>query len=119
MPGFWYLGSPYSLYPDGIDAAFDAVVQARGLLIRAGIQCFSPIIHSHTVAKACGIDSLDHSIWLPAERPILDAATGLIVLKLAGWEASFGLTWERSLFAERGLPIVGMEPGEVPAELLP
>ena len=88
MKGFWYLGSPYSKYPGGLDAAFDAVVTARGLLVRAGVPCFSPIIHSHMVARLCGIDPLDHSIWLPSERPMLDAACGLIVLKIAGWKES-------------------------------
>jgi len=110
MTGFWFLGSPYSKYPGGIDAAFDAVVQARGKLVRAGVTAFSPIIHSHPVAKACGIDPHDHSIWLPSERPMLDAACGLIVAMLDGWPNSVGLGEEIRLFRIAGKPIVYWDP---------
>jgi len=118
MTGFYYIGSPYSQYLHGLDAAYDAAVQARGLLIKAGVPCFSPIVHSHPVAKARGIDPCDHAIWLLAERPMLDAAMGLIVLKLDGWAESFGVREERKLFVAAGKPIVFMEPGTVPPELL-
>jgi hypothetical protein len=116
MSGFWFLGSPYSKYPHGIDAAFDAVVAARGKLILAGIPCFSPIIHSHPVAKACGIDPYDHAIWLPAERPMLDAARGLIVAMMEGWRESFGLHEEIAIFESSGKPIVYWDP-ELPVPL--
>jgi hypothetical protein len=118
MSGYWYLGSPYSKYPGGIDEAFARVVEARGLLVRAGVPCFSPIIHCHMVAKLCGIDPHDHSVWLPAERPMLNTAMGLIVLQLEGWEESYGLTQERLLFQKSGRHIIMMEPGTVPAEFV-
>jgi hypothetical protein len=108
--GFWYIGSPYSKYPAGLDAAFDAVVMARGRLVLAGIPCFSPIIHAHPVAKACGIDPYDHAIWLPAERPMLDASSGLIVAMLEGWPESFGLNQEIGIFKSEGKPIVYWDP---------
>jgi len=113
---FWYLASPYSKFPGGINAAFDQVVQARGLLIRAGIPCFSPIIHSHPVAIACGLDPHDHSIWLPAEEPIMRCATGLIMLRMESWEISYGMGVERKAFEEAGKPIVWMDPGKLPEE---
>jgi hypothetical protein len=107
---FWYLGSPYSRYPHGLEAAYTAAVIARGRLIRAGVPVFSPVIHSHPVAFLCDIDPLDHSIWLSAERPMLDAACGLIILRLEGWKESIGLREERKLFAAAGKPEVMMEP---------
>lgn len=117
MSDFYYLGSPYSKYHAGIDAAFHEVCIARGLLIKAGIPCFSPIIHSHSVAAASGLDPLDYAIWMPSERPIMDAACGLIVLKLDGWEKSIGLCAERMFFEDRQLPIIFMTPGVVPIGL--
>jgi len=115
--GYWYLGSPYSAHPDGIHVAFAQVVEARGLLIRAVVPCFSPIIHSHMVALMCGMDPRDHSIWMPSERPMLDPAKGLIVLMLPGYERSQGLSEERYLFNEAGKPVVWMRPGVVPKGL--
>jgi Domain of unknown function (DUF1937) len=115
---FWYLASPYSKYPFGIEAAFDAVVQARGLLIRANIPCFSPIIHSHPVAKACGLDPYNHSIWLSSEAPMLHAAKGLIVLKLVSWETSCGIHKEVEAFQAAGKTIIYMNPGFIPKQFL-
>lgn len=107
---YWYLGSPYSKYPGGLFNAYVHCLKARGRLIKASISCFSPIIHSHQVASCCGIDPLDHSIWLPAERPMLDAACGLIILGIEGWDVSFGLSEERKAFAAAGKPEVFMDP---------
>lgn len=115
---FWYLASPYSKYPSGIFHAHIAACKQAALLIKAGVSVYSPIAHSHSIAEHGGLDPLDHDIWLPADKPTAEAAGGLIVLKLEGWSRSFGITQEIEWFAERGLPIVYMEPGVVPAKLL-
>jgi hypothetical protein len=115
---FWYLATPYSKYPHGLEAAFRLAVEQRGLLLKAGVPVFSPIIHSHPVAMQCGLDPHDHSIWLPSEAPILAAACGLINLAAESWKISFGMMMEREDFQKRGLPIVYMTPGTVPDELL-
>lgn len=117
MTMFWYLASPYSKYPLGLSAAHFHVCQQAALLIEAGVPVYSPIAHTHPIAQAGGIDPHDHDIWLPAGKPIADAAGGLIVLKLDGWSCSFGISMEIEWFAERERPVVYMEPGVVPAEL--
>ena len=116
--GFWYLASPYTHYADGIEAAFHEACRNAGLLIRAGIPVFSPIAHSHPVARFGGIDPLDHAIWLPADLPMMQAARGLIVCRMAGWENSYGVAVEMEHFARWGRPIHPMTPGEIPAALL-
>jgi hypothetical protein len=116
--GFWYLATPYSKYPRGIEAAFvDAAIQAS-ILIKAGIRVYSPIAHTHPVATFGNIDPYDHAIWLPADKPFMDAACGLIVCKLPGWDVSFGIGEEIKLFAAAGKPVIHMTPGLVPHELL-
>lgn len=116
--GFWYLGSPYSKHPAGIDEAHYEVCWEAGRLILAGVSVYSPIAHTHPIAGHCRIDPHDHCIWLPVDEPMMEAARGLIVLKMAGWAASAGLIYETNFFAERGRPIVYMTPGTVPEELL-
>ena len=118
VDGFWYLGSPYSRYLAGIDAAYEDVCHERGLLVQNGVACFSPVIHSHPVARYCDMDPYDYAIWMPSEAPIMDCAKGLIVLMLDGWENSDGLKQEMRFFREKKLPIVFMTPGTVPSELL-
>ena len=113
----FYLATPYSKYPHGLDAAFRLACEQSGLLIRAGIPVFSPIAHTHPVAMACGMDPLDHKIWLPADAPMMAAATGLIMLRAESWELSYGMSKEREEFEAAGKLIVWMDPGKVPAEL--
>jgi len=115
---FWYLATPYSKYPLGIDAAFQLAVAQRGLLVKAGVPVFSPIIHSHPVAVQCGIDPFDYNIWLPSEDPILRSASGIIMVRAEGWEYSFGMNHERIQFEDACKPVVWMDPDIMPPELM-
>lgn len=117
MSGFWYLATPYSLYPTGIQAAFTDACHAAASLIRAGVPVFCPIAHTHPIAMVGEIDPLDHEIWLPADRPMMDAAKGLIVCKLYGWEESRGVAFEIETFKAAGKPILYLAPGEIHEDL--
>lgn len=114
---YWYMGSPYSRYPGGRAMAHFEACRNAALLIRSGIPVFSPIAHSHAVAEFGQIDPDDHDIWLPAGKPMMVAAGGLIVLKIDGWSTSEGVYYERAMFRHMDKPIVYMTPGEVPIVL--
>lgn len=118
-PGFWYLATPYSKYSGGIEAAFRVACWQTGLLIRAGVPVFSPIAHTHPVAIHCRMDPLDHAVWMPADRPMMDAARGLIVCMIPGWRESYGVGVEIETFQRAGKPVIYMRPGEVPPEVTP
>ena len=92
--------------------------QQNALLIRAGIPCVSPIACSHGVAIHGGIDPLDHALWIAADIPLIQACTGLVMVKAEGWQDSEGMKIEREAFHAAGKPIVWMTPGVVPPELL-
>jgi hypothetical protein len=115
---YYYLATVYSKHPGGLDAAFELAVQTRGLLVKQRIPVFSPIIHSHYVGIRCNIDPYDHSFWLPCEAPIMAHASGLIMLMSEGWTESVGMNAEREAFAALNKPIILMEPGVIPDELL-
>jgi len=117
MTGFYYLASPYSKYPHGLQTAFDDTVRQVGFLLRHGIYVYSPIVHQHYVARLCGIDPRDHAIWIPADQPLMDAARGLIVCKLAGWEESKGIAEERKIFEAAHKAVISMQPFCVPPGL--
>lgn len=114
-----YLASPYSLFPAGIQAAFEQVCQEAGRLIRHGVPVFSPIALSHPLAVWGDLDPKDHSLWLPFDEPFMRWCDLLIVLEMEGWKESFGMAHEIEHFARAGKPIVHMKPGQVPAEFLP
>lgn len=111
---FWYVGSPYSKYPRGITQAHIDVCKEVARLIMLGLPVYSPIAHTHAIALHGELDPLDHEIWLPADQPMMDAARGLIVLKMDGWEVSRGLRYEIDTFYGRGKPIVYLSPGAMP-----
>lgn len=115
---YFYLATPYSKYHLGIEEAFQAACRETALLLRAGVPTFSPIAHTHPIAMHGDINPLDHEIWLPADRPLMDAAEGLIVCQMQGWDESYGIGVEIATFKEAGKPIFYMTPGIVPAELL-
>ncbi len=106
---FWYFASPYSKYPDGIEAAFQEVSRGAGQLIAKGVRLYCPIAHTHPIAIYSGLDPLDHTIWLPADLPFMNIAKGLIVYKMPTWKDSYGVSVEIDMFKEQNKPVEYME----------
>jgi hypothetical protein len=119
MPGdLWYLGTPYTRYPHGLDAAAAEAARNAGLLIRAGVNAYSPIVHGHAVARAAMLDPLDAALWMMLNEPVMAVAHGLIVCMMDGWHGSAGLRAEIRAFELAGKRIVYMVPGSASAALL-
>ena len=55
-PRFWYLATPYSKFPGGLDLAAKAASLCAGILIAERVWVFSPIAHSHPIAMASALD---------------------------------------------------------------
>jgi hypothetical protein len=111
---FYYLATVYSKYHLGIVHAHAEACRQAALLVRAGIPVYSPIAHTHSIAIEGDIDPFDHNIWLEADRTFMEAAKGLIVCKMQGWEESYGIGVEIESFERQGKPVYWMEPGELP-----
>ena len=69
-------------------------------LIEQGMRIYCPIAHTHPIAIYGDLDPLDHTIWLPADGPFMDAAVGLIVVRMRGWDKSKGIAAEIKRFGE-------------------
>lgn len=106
IDSFWYVGTPYSKYPGGIQLAFKVACRYTAEFLRRGVPVFSPIAHSHCVATEGGLDPLDHTIWLPADAPLMKAAGGLLVVTLPTWRESVGLRHEIDAFEAADKPVV-------------
>lgn len=103
--GFLYLATPYSRYPPGMEQAFVDAAIASAWLLRRGIYVFCPITHSHPIAVYGGISLTDHTIWLPADRPMMDAARGIVVCQMSTWDQSFGIQHEIEVFQAAHKPV--------------
>lgn len=115
---FYYLATPYSKYPMGTTEAYIDACKQAALFVKARIPVFCPIAHTHGVAEYGGISLTDHNIWLPADRPFMLAAKGLIVCMLPSWAWSVGIRHEIKVFADQGKPITYMTPDVIPPQLL-
>ncbi|MGU9981435.1 DUF1937 family protein [Phreatobacter sp. HK31-P] len=120
MTGLWYLASPYSKYPAGIDFAAADISKIAGKLIAEGTAVYSPIAHTHPIAIAAGLDPYDHTIWMPLDQHMMDAAEGMIVAMMDGWRESYGISLEITHFLEAGKPIHYYDPvtGKMAAEFV-
>jgi len=108
--GFWYLASPYSRYYAGIDEAARIAAQIAGELTRRDIHVYSPIAETHAIAKAAGLDPLDHEMWMKRDAPFMAAAHGLIVTEMKGWHESIGLEEETNIFIRDLKPVFNLDP---------
>lgn len=107
-PGYIYLGSPYSKYEAGHDAAARVVADSAARLMAGGMVIYSPIAHGHAVAVHGLPPTWD--FWKRQCQPLIDAAAGLIVLTMAGWQDSVGLQYEIDEFVRAGKPIMHVSP---------
>ncbi len=91
---FWYLCSPYRGYPDGLDAAHDAACALAGQLLDLGIEVYSPIAHSHRIARSVLLAGPRSDFWLERQKSFLRVARGVIVPDMPGWRSSKGVAFE-------------------------
>lgn len=105
-----YLGTPYTKYPHGIDAAFEDACELSGRLLERGVKVYSPIAHTHPIAIHAGLDPLDHKIWLPFDAAMMEAADAMCIGGLDTWRESYGVKHEVGAFLGAGKPIYYLDP---------
>lgn len=105
---YWYLATPYTKYPDGMDAAFNKACNIAASLMKHGIPVFCPIAHSHPIAGH-GIDPIDPHLWQKLDAPFVDGCMGIIVAKMRGWDTSYGVKHEIETCQAAGKPVLYLE----------
>jgi len=99
-----YLASPYSSqYPEVREQRFRDACEAAAALMQRGEFVFSPIAHTHPIARYGLPKGWD--FWEPYDREFLDACSGMAVLMIRGWRQSKGVQAEIAVFEEAGKPI--------------
>lgn len=113
---FFYVGTPYSKYPTGLESAFHMACSVTARLALAGVPVYSPIAHSHPVAghMDMAVSPTDHDFWVRFDAPMVNAAGGLIVVMAEGWELSRGLHHEILTFLHAGKPVIYWDPQTPP-----
>ncbi len=88
-----YLASPYSDPDPSVQAMrFEQVCRVVAAYAKEGELFYSPIAHSHHVAKY-GLPG-NWEFWKEHDQYMIRACKSFCVLRLAGWEDSKGVTAE-------------------------
>lgn len=97
---FHYLASPYT-HPDPavMQQRFEAAEAKTAELTALGMVVYSPIVHFHALALKYKLPT-KFEFWRDINYAMLDAADGLFVLTIDGWQESTGVMAEID-FAER------------------
>lgn len=104
---FIYLASPYTHENAAVrDLRAQMANAFAARLMTSGYAVFSPISHSHDLARYLAPELLlDHDWWMRMDLPVLRAASLLLVLKLTGWEESRGVDAEIAFAREHHIPM--------------
>ena len=120
IQGYWYLATPYSKWLWGLEEANTEAQKLAAALLSIGVKVYSPIAHTHGIAAyVTGVDKRDHDFWLAADKPLLDAAGGLLIADLRGWQDSKGVTLEIQWAKEQKKPYWLLNPETLAVRPLP
>jgi len=97
-----YLSIPYT-GQEYLSFRISCAIAAK--LMQQGYIVFSPIAHSHPIAKYGGINHRDHAFWLRQDLAMLRRCDELWVVILDGWYKSEGVKMERLEAIRLGMPI--------------
>ncbi len=110
MTDLWYLATPDTNFPYGINSAAQTAGLMAANLIQKGENIFCPIVHSHFLCVVSGLDPLDHEFWMDVDKAYMEKCTGLIVGMLPTWTKSKGMAMEIAAFKKMGKPIRYFDP---------
>lgn len=108
--GLVYVACPYS-HPDAEkrEARFELANDAAAFLMSSGLKVFSPISHSHVVARNNNLPT-SWEFWKRQDLEILKHAKGLVVVTADGWETSVGVQAEINEAKRMGIEILYLPP---------
>jgi hypothetical protein len=104
-----YLASPYSKYPQGKVAAFEAVCEKAAEMMLMGDLVFCPIAHSHPIEDIGMVDIQPGNFWLKQDFAVLERCDELAVYKMPSWEESYGVRKEIEFAQKNNIPVTYIE----------
>ena len=128
MKSYTYLASPYTAYRD--DGSYDdilmqerytAVTECFQKLVAAGLSVFCPITMTHHIDcmhRNLHGNRMSPEFWYEFDKPFMQYASQLYILKLPGWEKSDGLNREIKTAVGRNIPVFYLEYNPIHADRL-
>jgi hypothetical protein len=111
-----YLACPYSHAERDVRVKrFEASNAAACELMKDGYYVFAPISMSHPIAEQCGVPG-DWNFWADFDTAFISCCKKLFVITIDGWDKSTGVTAERKIAENFGIPVVFLKYSEVPVD---
>lgn len=100
-----YLASPYT-HPDPEvkEERVRQICAIAGRLMRQGLHVFSPISHTHAIAKCADLPGT-YEFWEEYDRKFLSVCGELWVATIDGWEESKGVQAEIAIARQLNIPV--------------
>lgn len=101
-----YLAAPYSSLDANVrDARAEKIMAKAAELINSGYLVFSPITHSHEMAKKHRLPTT-FEYWAEANHSMIDWCDAIFVLMIDGYEISRGVNDEISYALETSKEVI-------------
>ncbi len=100
------MASTYTQHPEGFKAAWKDACEMSAQLIDAGLNIFSPIVHFHAIAVVAKTSEDAWDFWMARDKPLMEAATGIVVCQTTNWEKSKGIALEIEYFRSANKPVL-------------
>jgi hypothetical protein len=91
-----------------MESRFNTACRVAGRLMAAGEIVFSPIAHTHPIAVRCELPRT-WEYWQHYDREMIQHASKVLVVKMAGWQDSKGIAGEIEIANSLGIPVEYME----------
>ena len=104
------MATVYTQHPKGLEVAYKEACEVAAEFMKLGFPVFCPIAHSHPIATHGELDHVDHDFWMRMDQPMMDAAVGMIVVRMEGWLESKGIRHEIATFKGDGKKIIYVDP---------
>lgn len=102
--GYKYVASPYSSI-DPVTREHRFLTLCEFIADRCHVESlYSPILHWHRIAQILEMPK-EEEFWWHSNKAMLDAADGMIVFMMLGWEESRGVRREIEYAAQINKPI--------------
>lgn len=103
---FYYVATPYGKLDH--NEAYRVSVLMGVMMLNKGYENFVPIVHSHPMAKE--MPPQEHKFWMDRDRPMMKAASHLMVCMVPGWQLSEGIRQEIEYFKRARKPVFYYDP---------
>lgn len=109
---FYYISNPYNGTEEQKEQRAQIAAEVCGFLLKKGIYAWSPIVHNHAMMKTFNQFTLEErrTKILDFDFSLLKSSKGMIVLKIEGWDQSYGVKAEIDLCNQLSIPIKYLDP---------